>query len=546
MKKRSNYFFAGLVFLALSFLNSSCKNDDNNQVTPAPSIVSLSPDIGVAGTEIILTGKNFGSEAEVTFGSRMATTTVMSNTEIKVDAPSGFNDTTVKVTVSIDDKISNEKLFTYKDIMPAITSLSPDSGKADDIITISGTNFGNDPSKVEVRFNITVAKNIVSITDTQIKVKAPEGFSAQTVLVKVVKSGLKSNILKFYYADTSPPSISSTTSTCFYHSKVVIKGNNFSPNKEDNIVKFGNKVATVTDASINSLTVITPDLGAATTADITVTKFGMVSNTQSISVDLNQNKVATYDWTTHTVRSGIIYKTGTFSLFGSKQRRIYILDVTLNSTNTLRIGFSSDNENTVDRCKSYGAIVGINGGYFTMSGTTEKNPYIRINGTTVQAGNTGVNPIFTNAVLTIKNNVASVSKVIGSGWSLNLEAAKIPFSEASDVIVCGPILLTSGEIEDIDMSNSHNYSQTSRTGLGVLEEGTRVMMVVIDSKGSVTGVSTLQLAKIMQALGCVNAMNFDGGGSSTMYVQGQGDNGRVNFPYGGTWMRPVESVIYVD
>src|SRR5690606_21920277 len=70
---------------------------------------------------------------------------------------------------------------------------------------------------------------------------------------------------------SSSPSITSVTATCFYNSEVVINGNNFSPNKEDNIVKFGTEEATVTKATKTSLTVTTPDLGAAATANITVT-----------------------------------------------------------------------------------------------------------------------------------------------------------------------------------------------------------------------------------------------------------------------------------
>src|SRR5690606_7362713 len=96
-----------------------------------------------------------------------------------------------------------------------------------------------------------------------------------------------------------------------------------------------------------------------------------------------------------------------------------------------------------------------------------------------------------------------------------------------------------------DMSTSHNSSSTARTGLGVTDDGKRVLMVVVDTGGGVTGVNTLQLAKILQALGAVDAMNFDGGGSSTMFVKNQGLNGLVNLPTGGTWQRPVRSVIYI-
>lgn len=93
------------------------------------------------------------------------------------------------------------------------------------------------------------------------------------------------------------------------------------------------------------------------------------------------------------------------------------------------------------------------------------------------------------------------------------------------------------------MSQSHNSSLTGRSGLGVTADGKRVFLVVVDYNGDVTGVSTLQLAKILQALGAVNAMNFDGGGSSTMFVKNQGGDGRVSTNTNS--QRLVRSVVYV-
>ncbi len=343
---------------------------------------------------------------------------------------------------------------------------------------------------------------------------------------------------------SSPLSITSVTATCFYGSTVVITGNNFSPNKEDNIVKFGTEEATVIKATKTSLTVSTPDLGAATTANITVTVSDKVSNARNITVDADQNKIATYDWTVHTVKPGVIYKTGEFTLF-DKTRRIHILDVTLNTSNTLGIGFSTTNAATTTMCNNYNAVAGVNAGYFPLGSASDKDPYIRINGTTVQTGHTNVNQIFTNSALIIHNNVATVRKFTDSGKNLNLVAAAIPPTQAQNMIVCGPMLITSGAIENLDMAVGHNNSSTGRTGLGVTADGKRVFMVVVDTGGSVTGISTLNLAKILQALGAVNAMNFDGGGSSTMFVKNQGNNGLVNYPTGGTYQRPVRSVIYV-
>lgn len=434
-------------------------------------------------------------------------------------------------------------------LKPTISSIFPESGEPGTVITISGSKFGTDVSNVRVRFdNTTDATKIISVADTEIKVEAPEGFSDQTVNVQVfvLDQLLPSQYSEFYYTDRFRPAIASVPPTCFYNGTIVISGVNFSPVKEDNIVKFGEIEGTVTEATETSLTVTVPDLGVATSADITVTKLDLVSNTVSIDIDIDQNKVATtYDsWTTHVVRPGLIYKTTQFSLFGGDQR-IYVLDVTPDATNILGIGFSTNDKSTVDMSRDYNAVAGINAGYFPFGGTVDKDPYIRINGNTVQAGHTGVNQLFTNSALIIHNNVATVRRFTESGTNLNLVAADIPVAEAENVIVCGPMLITDGEIDIVSPTNSHNTSLTARTGLGVTADGKRVFMVVIDSGDGFTGVTTFQLAKILQALGATNAMNFDGGGSSTMFVEGQGDNGRVNFPYGGTYQRPVRSVIYV-
>src|SRR5690606_9122230 len=118
--------------------------------------------------------------------------------------------------------------------------------------------FGTDKSKVNVRFNSTNTTSIVSVTDTKIEAEVPRGFSDQTVQVTVVVSGVASGAKAFYYLDVAQPSITSVTAACFTGSEVVIAGNNFSVNKEDNIVKFGDTEATVTEATKTSLTVTAP------------------------------------------------------------------------------------------------------------------------------------------------------------------------------------------------------------------------------------------------------------------------------------------------
>lgn len=546
MKKKTNHFNIILAFLALNFFIGSCSKETTQQDLQ-PIITSISPETGSIGSEVTIIGENFSNnkdEVYVVFDAKSAEVIESSNTKLKVKAPSGFNNTVTNIIVAINGEISNAKTFTYSDQTPTISSISPESGEPGNEIIITGSKFGTDLSKVDVRFNDVKATSILSVDDTEIKVEIPEGFSDEKVNVKVSVSDLASNIIEFYYLDTATPLITTITATCFYNSTVVIEGNDFSTEEDGNIVKFGDKEANIITATKNTLTVITPNLGSATSAEVTVTKNNdKVSNVKNITVDVDQNKVATYNWTEQNIKPGVLYKTGEFTLFGSSKRRIHILDVTLNTDNILGIGVATPHKNTVAICNDYDAIVGVNAGYFPLGSSSDKDPYIRINGSTVQDGHTNVSPIFTNSALLIHDNIASVRKFTDSGRNLNLAAAGIPNREAENIIVCGPMLITSGTIENLDMSQSHNSSSTGRTGLGVTEDGKRVFMVVIDYNDGVIGMSTPQLAKVLQALGAVNAMNLDGGGSSTMFVKNQGDNGRVST--NSYSQRAVKSIIYV-
>lgn len=443
------------------------------------------------------------------------------------------------------------------DHLPSIISVSPERGEPGDVITITGSRFGSDPSRVRVQFYtesatpaVAEATNIISITDTQIEVEAPRGYSAAMTQIRVLVSDMPSNTITFLYNDTTPSQLDSITPTTFYNATITIKGKYFGLVPEDHIVNFGHIDVRPFRVTDSTLTFFAPNLEGATGVDVTVTKYGkFVSNIKRIEVEPDQNTIATYIWDINEVKPGVVHRTGTFTVFGAT-RRINVLDVTLNENNTLGIGVSASNDPTTFRstvaiCNDYGAVAGINAGYFDMPGVTPKDPYIRINGAEVQAGTTGnVSWYFVNASLLIHNNMALVrrNEERDGILNLNLSAAAIPVSAAQNIIVCGPLLLSNHLIEDLSMG-SHNTSLAARTGLGVASSR-RVIMVTVDAGNGSTGVTTLQLAKILQALGSQHAMNFDGGGSTTMYAQGLGNNGLVNQPSGGV-QRNVRSVIYV-
>ena len=91
-------------------------------------------------------------------------------------------------------------------LVPIINSISPASANINKFVTISGANFSNIQSKSYVTFNTTIATEIASWSDNQIKVKVPIG--AITGKVSVTVGALKSNEFDFIVNSSIPNEVS--------------------------------------------------------------------------------------------------------------------------------------------------------------------------------------------------------------------------------------------------------------------------------------------------------------------------------------------------
>jgi exopolysaccharide biosynthesis protein len=140
------------------------------------------------------------------------------------------------------------------------------------------------------------------------------------------------------------------------------------------------------------------------------------------------------------------------------------------------------------------------------------------------------------------------------GSRISTKMKLIPLSglsnlEIKHVIGGGPRLLKSGEI--YISKNSEQFktdiakSRAARTAVGINSDGSLVFATVdkcseSPSRAKSAGVTLEELAVIMKNLGCVEAMNLDGGSSSTMVLY---DN-VVNVPSGGE-EKPVSNGILI-
>jgi mono/diheme cytochrome c family protein len=81
--------------------------------------------------------------------------------------------------------------------VPTLVTVSPDSGKAADTITVVGTNFGSTRGSSVVTFGSTDASVYSLWSATQIKVLVPAGGSSGTSTVSVTVGGKKSTAKAF-------------------------------------------------------------------------------------------------------------------------------------------------------------------------------------------------------------------------------------------------------------------------------------------------------------------------------------------------------------
>ena len=91
------------------------------------------------------------------------------------------------------------------------------------------------------------------------------------------------------------------------------------------------------------------------------------------------------------------------------------------------------------------------------------------------------------------------------------------------IISGGPYLVKNGEIF-VDMTAEKLNSiggRNPRTAIGYTANNNLIMVTADGREGASIGLTLNELAQLMKELGCVNAMNLDGGGSTVMYVNGK-------------------------
>lgn len=105
-----------------------------------------------------------------------------------------------------------------------------------------------------------------------------------------------------------------------------------------------------------------------------------------------------------------------------------------------------------------------------------------------------------------------------TGDEVHLELTTVPDVDGIKFAIGGgSIILKDGELS---LTNINNKGNEPRSGIGINKEQTELILVTIDGRdASFKGVSQEMFGAILRELGAYNALNLDGGGSTTMAIK---------------------------
>ena len=196
--------------------------------------------------------------------------------------------------------------------------------------------------------------------------------------------------------------------------------------------------------------------------------------------------------------------------------QVYIADVTVSSSEYLKTAFAQNTygnnvtAKTSETAANNNAILAVNGDYYGANTTG----YVIRNGVVYRDT---VREDSSNGDLAIYKDGSF--KII---YEDQVSADQLVKDGVVNLLAFGPSLVENGEIVvDTNSEVGQSMSSNPRTAIGIIDENHYIIIVSDGRTTESEGLSLYQMAEIMKSYGVKTAYNLDGGGSSTLYFNGQ-------------------------
>lgn len=219
-------------------------------------------------------------------------------------------------------------------------------------------------------------------------------------------------------------------------------------------------------------------------------------------------------WQNKRISNGLIWRKKKFSSLAGTRQTVNLLEVHSELNQKIIPWHSKGCVKTSEIAKKQNAVAGINGGFFRSD--CSSIDMVKIKGHLISPNQMTANPQPTFGVFLIPNSAVTTFKIDDI-------AAQKDWSKAYHALGGYPNLVTDSMIDIHPKKDSPFFNDRHpRTALGILDDNT-VYLVTLDGRTRAgSGVSIEDLAEFLLGLGVKDAINLDGGGSTTMWIRGEG------------------------
>lgn len=216
---------------------------------------------------------------------------------------------------------------------------------------------------------------------------------------------------------------------------------------------------------------------------------------------------------------------------------IYVADVKLSSADYLRTAFAQDafgrniKEKTSEMAQNNDAILAINGDYYG----SRQEGYVLRNGVLYREKGA---PDREDLLIDYEGDFHIYAE-------RSVSARELQSYDAWQIFSFGPALVENGQLSvDEDSEVAQATYSNPRTAIAQVDK-LHYLLVVSDGRTDRSeGLSLYQLGTFLQSLGAKTAYNLDGGGSSTMWFNGEVINEPVNHG-SDVSERKVSDIVYI-
>lgn len=263
-----------------------------------------------------------------------------------------------------------------------------------------------------------------------------------------------------------------------------------------------------------------------------------------INAQTKQDSIAIINakWETKEIGKGITLKQTIIPQLYGVPQSISIIEIDKNKN--LGIGITEYGEIVSKSAVKFNAKAAINGSFFNVK-RNHSTCFLKVYTEVIDSTNVRIFEDRITGAVHVNNGKIKIIP-----WSSKIENSYK--GKKGVVLSSGPLMMLDGEYSSFDNCNKVFVETKHPRSALCITKDKKVIFVAIDGRhnNNAGGINLLELRHFLKIIGAKDAINLDGGGSTTLWAKGMPYNGVVNYPsdnkkfdhYGE---REVANIIYV-